>query len=166
MALLRTNTSGIVVWGPVKFNVKVFPILEEWDGWSWVHMVGVYWLTVLAYAMPATRIEVLYSLVPYAPLYSMMLGFLWEVGDAFKPLWYQWSDMRPAWIPVKIWRLGGHIFNSDGFGFHDLLIADGSGALVAWGIIVLCGEPELVFGLSFMSLLGVLALFIVYVNKR
>jgi hypothetical protein len=55
---------------------------------------------------------------------ALYLGILWEIGDGFKPLWYE--------NPFSDWR--DHLLRADGFSWSDILF-DTWGVLI--GIIIL-----------------------------
>ncbi len=102
---------------PFRFN-KRFVL----DIHTWIHFLGS---TALCYAIGlilhytgAGRPE-----LPGAG-WALLLGLLWEVGDGFKPLWYErpFGDIRDQFL------------RADGFSWSDLVV-DFVGVLI--GMIIL-----------------------------
>ncbi len=92
------------------------------DRHTWVHLFGSLGLCVgiglLVYKSGAGRPE-----LPAAG-WALLLGLLWEVGDGFKPLWYErpFGDLRDQFL------------RADGFSWSDLVV-DLVGVLI--GMVVL-----------------------------
>ncbi len=63
-----------------------------------------------------------------AILYAWLLGFIWDIGDGFKPLWNQ-SNSNNFWI--------NNLFYADGFSWSDVFVFDLVGVLVSTGLLLL-----------------------------
>lgn len=113
---------NLIYWGKFKINVGVSPFKQYWDRWSKWHLVGCYLLTLLFYYL---KFPVL-----WCGLLTFGIAILWEVGDAYKPLWSDWVDKKPKWIGNRWWNYLGLIGSADGFGLHDLIVS-GIGIIAA-----------------------------------
>lgn len=112
----------------------------RWDKWSCVHLLGVFYLTIIFDQIAWLRWPWLWDLTyHYAPLHAYVYAFLWELGDGLKPLWIEWNEMKPRWIARPIWNLGAHILAADGFSLHDMLLPNLIGAILGVFILLLYG---------------------------